>query len=297
MFLVYFSIFFAAFLLSRALFKPAISLSYKVGAIDTPNNRKIHTRATARGGGLTFFVAFTVILLMLPIDVNFKVALALGGTTTFLIGFWDDATSLSPFQKLAGQFLGAAVYIILRGEMGIAEGAMILFWLVFIGNSINLSDGIDGLASGITASQSICLAALGLIVGNLDVWVCSLLLLGAILGFLPRNFPNAKIFMGDGGALFLGFTLGALSSDLVANAPSPILVLSVYLIFRMPNADAVSSFVRRAIKRKNPFSADRGHFHHRLLDWGFSKECTALALTTATLFLGFVGVLIALMGI
>ena len=294
MFLVYFSIILASFFLSRALFVPALALSYKVGAIDTPNERKIHTKSTARGGGLTFFVAFTLLLLIMPIENHFKVALAIGGTTTFLVGLWDDAASLSPFQKLAGQLLGAVVYIILKGQMTITESVLTLIWIVFIGNAINLSDGLDGLASGITGAQALCLSALSVMLGNSNVLLCSLLLLGAILGFIPRNFPNAKIFMGDCGALFLGFTLGALSSELISASPSPILVLSVYLIFRMPSADAVVSFARRAIKGKNPFSADRGHFHHRLLSWGFSKECAALALITATMFFGFVGVLIAL---
>lgn len=282
----------AAFLLSHSLFAPALALSHKIKALDMPNQRKIHTQVIARGGGFMFFAPFVILVLIMPLESSFKIGLAIGGTVTFLVGFWDDAISLSPFQKLAGQSLGAAVYILIRGSSGILSGIALFCWLVFLENAINLCDGLDGLASGISASQSVCLFAISIFFRNFDALVCLTLLLGVILGFLPRNFPNAKIFMGDCGALFLGFVLGALSAELILGGPWAILVLSAYLIFRIPIADATFSFFRRAVRRKNPFAADQGHFHHRLLAWGFTKECATLALITATLFFGLLGVLL-----
>lgn len=292
MLIVYLLMVLAAFLLSLALFSPSLTLSYVTGALDVPNERKTHTSTMARGGGLAFFVTFTVLIFSLPIDTNFKIALTVGGFTTFLIGLWDDIINLSPFQKLAGQSAGALAYIALSGNTGLMESILTFGWIVFIGNAINLCDGLNGLAGGISSSQSLCIATLALILGNSSVLLCSLLLLGAILGFLPRNFPQAKIFMGDCGALFLGFTLGALSSELMMKFPSPILALSLYLVFIMPITDAIASFFRRIIHGKNPFAADKGHFHHRLIDRNFSKECATLALVSASLLFGLLGIII-----
>lgn len=284
----------AAFLLSLLLFSPSLAFSNITGALDVPNERKMHASTIARGGGLSFFVTFTVLMLLLPIDTNFKIALTIGGFTTFLIGLWDDIINLSPFQKLAGQSAGALAYILLNENTGFVQSILTFCWIVFIGNAINLCDGLNGLAGGIGSSQVLCIVTLALILDNSSVLLCSLLLLGAILGFLPRNFPQAKIFMGDCGALFLGFTLGALSSELIIESPSLTLAISIYLIFRMPIADTIYSFFRRIINGKNPFTADKGHFHHRLIDWDFSKECATLALISASLLFGLAGIILTI---
>jgi UDP-GlcNAc:undecaprenyl-phosphate GlcNAc-1-phosphate transferase len=164
------------------------------------------------------------------------------------------------------------------------------FWIVFLTNAINLCDGLDGLASSISSEQALCLTILALIFKNYDVFLCSLLLFASALGFLPRNFPKAKIFMGDCGALFLGFTLACLSSKLVLESQSIACMISTLLIFRIPILDTTQSFLRRLIARKNPFSADKGHFHHQLIKSGFTKECTTLLLLTLSLLFGFIGV-------
>lgn len=293
MFIIPFSIIVGAFLLSYSLFLPSIALSYRVGAIDLPNARKTHAIPTARAGGFAFFIAFISLLPLLPMDVDMKTPLIWGGTAIFLVGFLDDTISLYPFQKLTGQLAAASIYIALGNENNIIIKALTFLWIIYLCNAINLSDGLNGLAGGITASQSICLGVLAIILQNTGVMWCALLLLGVILGFLPRNFPHAKIFMGDCGALFLGFILAALSSRLVFESGSIICLFSTLLIFRVPTYDTNLSIIRRLIKRKNPFKADKGHFHHHLLRWGFSKECAALALVTASLFFGLVGILIA----
>ena len=158
-------------------------------------------------------------------------------------------------------------------------------------NAVNLTDGLDGLAGGVCASQSLCLAVLSLILGNKDAFLCSLLLLGVILGFLPHNFPRAKIFMGDCGSLFLGFVLACISGRLFSDNPSILCAISILLIFRVPSYDTIFSFTRRILKGRNPFYADRGHFHHRLIALGFSKECTTLALVTLSLAFGLLGII------
>lgn len=286
-----------AFFTSLALFYPSVRLANTVGAIDFPNERKIHARPTARLGGLTFFAPFCILLPFLPIDSGLKISLITGGTVIFAVGLLDDTVNLSPFAKLSGQFLASAFYLFFtfNQEDSIYNkifGIITLFWLIFITNATNLCDGLDGLAGGIASTQAFCLSVIALILESYDVLLCSSLLLFGILGFLPRNVPPAKIFMGDCGSLFLGFILSALSIRLVYESQSIVALLAIPLVFRVPTADAIQSFFRRIIKRKNPFMADKGHFHHKLLDMGFSKECAALALITVSLFFGFISIII-----
>ena len=289
----YFLLTLTAFLLSYSLFFPSLALSYRLGAIDMPNARKLHSFPVARGGGFAFFIAFSGLLALSHIDFELKISLLLGGGAIFTVGFLDDTVTLSPFQKLVGEFGAAAIYIFASGEKGFVESILTFAWIIFLTNAINLTDGLNGLAGGICASESLCLAVISLIFGNFEVLLCSILLLGATLGFLPRNFPRAKIFMGDCGALFLGFTLAALSSRLVFESGSIVCLLAILLVFRVPTYDTNFSIIRRLIKRKNPFKADKGHFHHHLLRWGFSRECATLALVTVSLVFGLVGIVIA----
>ena len=172
-----------------------------------------------------------------------------------------------------------------------------LIWIIFLINATNFIDGIDGLASGISSSQALCISVISLICNNIDIFLCSILILGATLGFIPRNFPKAKIFMGDCGALFLGFVQSVLSSRIVLESESILCIISILLVFRIPIYDASFSIIRRLIKRKNPFKADKEHFHHKLLIHGFSKECTTLLLVTFSLLFGFLGVLLLLFDI
>ena len=285
-------------LLSYLMFVPSLVLSHALGAIDYPSKRKIHSKPTARGGGFAVFCSFTLFLIILPLDIGLKIPIALSATTIFLIGFFDDVIDLSPFTKLLGQLFALSIYYLisesLNYKMSAMEGIFSAVWIIFITNATNLLDGLDGLAGGVCASETLCLAVISILWRNNSVLLCSLLLLGAILGFLPRNFPHAKIFMGDCGALFLGFTLGILSSRLAIESNSIICILALLLVFRIPIYDTNLSIIRRLIKRKNPFKADKGHFHHLLLKHGFTKECASLALITASLLFGFLGVIISL---
>lgn len=289
----YFLLFVFSFFISYALFLPSLALSYKIGAVDYPAGRKMHLIPTARAGGFAFFIAFSSLMAFLEIDVELKYSLLIGGAIMFTIGLIDDARPLLPIQKLTGEALAAALFVCFVPRDSAFMGIFSFAWIIFLTNATNLCDGLNGLAGGICASQALCLAVISLILDNSDVLVCSLILSGAILGFLPHNFPNAKIFMGDCGALFLGFTLAALSSRLLVDGVGVLIPLSFFFVFRIPIFDTVTSIVRRAAKGKNPLSADRGHLHHKLLDMSFSKECAALLLVAAALLFGLVGVLIA----
>lgn len=285
-------------LISYFLFPTSLNISRMAGAIDYPSSRKSHITPTARGGGLTFFIAFSIILLMSPIIPSYKIPLLFGGITIFVVGFLDDTLSLSPFSKLAGQFLAISVYFftseLLGYNISIFQSILSSIWIIFITNAVNIIDGLDGLASGVCSSEAMCLAVMSFFFENNNVFLCSILLLGAILGFIPRNFPKAKIFMGDCGALFLGFTLAVLSSRLVIESNNIIYFFSIMLVFRIPTYDTNISIIRRLIHRKNPFKADKEHLHHLLIKHGFTKECATLAIVTVSLFFGFLGIIISL---
>ena len=286
-----------AFLLSFIMFRPSLALSNRVGAIDFPSERKIHSQPMARAGGFSFFVSFSVCLLVSPTDPLLKSPLILGSGIVFLVGFLDDTVNLSPFIKLSGQFLALAVYHfsseLIGNEIPTFSAILISIWVIFITNAVNIIDGLDGLAGGVCCSQALCLVAISLIWGNKSILLCSLILLAAIMGFLPHNFPRAKIFMGDCGALFLGFALAIFSSKLIIDSKSIFCLLAILLIFCVPSYDTIFSFTRRIIKGKNPFRADRGHLHHRLLSCGFSKECATLMLVTISLLFGLLGIIIS----
>lgn len=292
--ILYFAVGLGVFLLSFVLFKPSLLLARAVGAIDIPKGRKMHSRPTARVGGFAFFVAFILFLPLLPIRAEIKVELLLGGGIMFLVGFFDDALQLSPFVKLCGQLLAATVYLLSADfHMHAIYSIILLFWIVFITNAINLIDGLDGLAGGVSCSIALALSVISMIFGSYDITLASLLLLFAILGFLPRNIPPARIFMGDCGALTLGFLLASLSARLIFESRSLLCWISVVLQFRLPSTDTVQCFIRRLISGKSPFAADRGHFHHKLLQHGFTPECASLLLITASLLLGLLSIAIA----
>lgn len=244
-----------------------------------------------------FFLAFSLCLIIFPINLNLKLSLLLSGTFIFLVGFLDDAINIFPFMKLSGQFLALAIYHFISEFLGynipIYIDIAIALWIIFITNATNIIDGLDGLAGGVCASESLCLCIVALAFGEMDITICSFFLLAAIVGFLPHNFPKAKIFMGDCGALFLGFSLSILSARLIVESQSTIYLLSTILIFLVPIYDTSFSIFRRLIKKQNPFKADKKHFHHMLLQHGFTKECASLLLITISLLFGLFGIVIS----
>ena len=284
------------FAISYIMFVPSLKISEATGAIDIPSKRKVHSVPTARAGGLSLFVAFSLCLLISSVDISLKIPLLLGSAVIFVVGFLDDTVTLSPFMKLSGQFLSLAVYHFSSELLGynppVWESILMSAWIILITNATNIIDGLDGLAAGVCASQSLCLLVIALVLENFEIFICLFALLGAILGFIPRNFPKAKIFMGDCGALFLGFTLGVLSARISFQSHNMTCAIAILIVFRLPIYDAKSSIARRLIRGKNPFRADKGHFHHQLLRRGFTKECATLLLITVSLLFGFIGILV-----
>ncbi len=283
----------------------------RIGAIDVPNHRKVHTRIMPRMGGLAIYASFTVgLLLLMPWlpegtlshhDRNLIGALLTGGTLIVLLGSLDDKFDLSAKLKLLIQ-IGAACIVVFGfdvkinllnvpfGESMQPLGEWIsipltIFWIVGVTNAINLIDGLDGLAAGVSAIAIGTILVMGIIMGNSAVILLSTVLLGGIIGFLFFNFHPAKIFMGDSGSLFLGFALATLSmlgfkQITVVSFVTPLLIIGV------PLSDTFFAIVRRWIHKKPIFAPDKGHLHHCLQQLGFSHRTTVLIIYGIAAFFG-----------
>ena len=170
-----------------------------------------------------------------------------------------------------------------------------VFWVVGITNTINLIDGIDGLAAGISAIASISLMFVAHRLQHEEMAVLAAILAGGCLGFLPYNFNPAKIFMGDTGALFLGFTLSYLAIEGVMKSVAMITILIPVLILGVPVFDTTFAMIRRKLSGKSISEADKGHLHHRLLRHGFNQKQTVLALYGVSIVFGIIGNIVSTM--
>lgn len=284
-----------------------IRLAHKTGALDQPEARKIHREPTPLLGGLAVFFAFwvTVALVLLFTGAERQLmGLFAGSSVILLLGFLDDLKGLSYKIKFGGQFAAALILIAynIRIEfITLPFGDMIflgpwiavpltLLWVVGVTNAVNLIDGIDGLATGVSAIAAVVMFSL--MWGEFPVLaVLSLVLAGAALGFLPHNFNPARIFLGDTGSLFLGFMLAAFSITGVTKQATLTTVAIPLLIFGLPITDTFYAIWRRFRSRQPLFKADNGHIHHRLLDLGLSTRQAVLVLYCGSIYFGLSAIL------
>ena len=285
-------------------------LAFKVEAVDIPkDNRRMHKKPIPFLGGVAIYIAVVVgILLYMPLDNSTTISILIGGSIIMISGLIDDFKDLSPKKKLLFQIL-AGIILIMGGieiktltyplptkdastliQLGILSIPVTLFWIVGITNTINLIDGIDGLSAGVATISSITLMVVARKLGDPETIILSGILAGACLGFLPYNFNPAKIFMGDAGALFLGFMLAGISIEGVMKSAATIAVVVPILILGIPIFDTTFAIIRRLAKGQNPMQADKGHLHHRLLRRGFSVRNTVLILYGVSMFFGVAAV-------
>ncbi|WP_166243589.1 glycosyltransferase family 4 protein [Paenibacillus turpanensis] len=302
--------FVAALILALVLTPVVKRFAILVGAVDAPNHRKVHTRIMPRLGGLAIFLSFAAaFFIILPVleQYNAKVAwgLLLGGAVVVLVGALDDKMDLSPKVKLLGQLI-AAVIVVSFGvkielvnlpfgdyiPVGWLSIPLTIFWIVGVTNAINLIDGLDGLAAGVSAIATGTTLVLALMMGNFTVVLLCAVLLGSILGFLFFNFHPAKIFMGDSGALFLGFSLATLSVLGFKQATLFSFVVPL-LILGVPLSDTFFAIVRRKVNKLPISVADKNHLHHCLLQLGLSHRNTVLVIYGIALFFGAMAVLLS----
>lgn len=276
--------------------------AFMVGAIDKPNHRKVHTRIMPRMGGLAIYlgfigaffavVAFLPESFMEPRHLNLIKAVLVGGTVIIVTGALDDRFELSAKIKLLFQIIAACI-VVIGFDVRITfvsvpfDGSnmahvvewigipITILWIVGVTNAINLIDGLDGLAAGVSGIAIGTILIMAILTGMEPVILLSALLLGSIVGFLKYNFHPAKIFMGDSGSLFLGFCLAMLSLISFKQVTLVSFVIPL-LIIGVPLSDTFFAIIRRLVNHKPIFGADKGHLHHRLQDLGFSHRKTVL---------------------
>ncbi|MBT9546187.1 MAG: undecaprenyl/decaprenyl-phosphate alpha-N-acetylglucosaminyl 1-phosphate transferase [Candidatus Sericytochromatia bacterium] len=295
--------------LSADLLVPVVrSFAYKVGKVDKPGTRKIHTNPIPRMGGIAICLGFFISLLgieylrpgyfsLLPSEWK---GIVLGGILIFIVGLIDDLFDMPAKIKLLGQIAAASVAFWFGVKLSFISNpmgglilfpdwlsfALTVFWLVAITNTINLIDGLDGLAGGVSTIAGITLFMLALERNQGLSALIAIALVGGTMGFLRYNFNPAKIFMGDCGSLFLGFMLGSLSLTGAMKVAATVAVFLPILILGIPIFDTAFAIVRRLVTRKPIFQADRGHLHHRLLNIGLSQRRAVLLIYGFSTFLG-----------
>lgn len=305
-----------AFLISFSSTPMVMSLAHKVNAIDVPKDaRRVHKKPTPLMGGLAIFYGFLISVVCFATIDREVMGILIGCAIIVATGAVDDMSNMKPTVKLVCQILAASVVIFsgvriehfanplsrwIGGPYIVMDFwvscAVTMVWIVGICNAVNLIDGLDGLAVGVSSIASIALLALTLISENLNVAIITAAVAGACFGFLPYNYNPAKIFMGDTGALFLGFILACISVQGMLKMSAVITFAVPILILGLPIFDTMFAILRRVFTGRSPMQADRGHLHHRLLDMGFSQRRVVTILYTLTAVLCMTAVVISIKG-
>jgi UDP-GlcNAc:undecaprenyl-phosphate GlcNAc-1-phosphate transferase len=294
-----FSAFLVALVITMALIPPLMRVAERLSVVDTPNERKVHTGTIPRIGGMAMVVGACVpIILWLP--HNTTVMAFLSSLLILLVfGAWDDSKELDYRLKFLGQFLAVFV-IIFWGKVGIvvfpfAGMGPVSAWLsipvtvvflVGVTNAVNLSDGLDGLAAGVTLLSLGAVAILAKLVNDQTIITACFVVAGAIVGFLRYNTYPARIFMGDTGSQFLGFTIGVLAVMLTQQVNTALNPWLPLFLVGLPIVDTVFAMTRRISEGRSPFAADKGHMHHRLLAMGLAHyEAVSVSYIAQLVFL------------
>lgn len=255
----------------------SIRLSERYRIMDAPGGRKQHKGSIPRGSGVVFWVGYLLLALLLFGIIKEIRIIATGATLVFLLGYMDDMKGLSAGGRLIGHF-AASLLVVAFAPFPPLLKVLLLFWIAGGISAFNLIDGMNGLALVVFFITTL----FGMALGRLLWWVP----LGAMaLGMFFWNFPVARTFLGDGGSTLLGFLcMSQLSMDcgvLFAKTSVPVLFAVLFLIGGVPFIDTAVSILRRLLSGKSPFTPDRGHIHHRLLDKGVSQTAVLLLLSAA----------------
>ena len=313
-------------LAATAVITPLVCrMAIKLGHFDEPDGeRRVHSEPTPRIGGvaiylgfmLALFVTLNVALLNNAViskyldtpDLARVIGLLFGGTLMMGVGLWDDVMGMRARNKFIAQFVVAAIAVLFYGftiyhlrlphfgfvELGWFGIPFSLFWYLGMVNAINFLDGLDGLVAGYTVIAAVALTVISLFKGQYLVAITTCAIGGAAAGFLPYNYNPARIFMGDGGSLFVGFvlaTVGVMGTEKQAVAISLLVPL---LILALPILDTAKVIARRLHKGAPLSGADREHVHHQLLDLGLSQRQAVLLIYAVCGVLGVVAIVLSL---
>lgn len=294
------------FIVSLILVPVAKKLATYIGALDIPNKRKIHKVPIPRMGGLAIYGAFIVGYMLYGEITTQMLSILIGSFIILLIGIFDDIKPIKARYKFLVQII-AALIVVIYGQIyfnqitflgvhlqfnQIVSYILSTFFIVAISNAINLIDGLDGLAGGISTIYFLTISIIAIVLnkmGGLDI-ILSLIMLGSTLGFLVFNFPPAKIFMGDSGSLFLGFMISiiALLGFKVATLTSLVIPITILAI---PIFDTVLAIFRRLLKGESIGTPDKEHFHHQLLKLRFSPRVSILIIYLISIIFSAISIL------
>lgn len=290
-----------AAVIAAALTWPVRALAFKLGAVAKPGGRRIHQKPTAQAGGLAIYVGFwaAILILVRPLPDGI-IGMLVGSLVLLVICLVDDIKNLPAVPRLFGQF--AVALIAYYGGVRIEgltsplsaiggyhyvslewfSAPLTILWIMGITNAMNWLDGLDGLVAGVAAMAGLTVMVGAATTGSPLVAIAGGAVAGACLGFLPFNFNPAKIFMGDTGAMFLGYILACISVIGPFKSTTAIAVLVPLLVLGVPIFDTTTAIARRLREGRSPLSADRGHIHHRLIDSGMSVRQAVLTIYLLT---------------
>ena len=290
------------------------SLAFKVGAVDVPkDNRRMHDHPIPRMGGLAIFFGFILsVLLYVQMTPQLR-GMLLGGVIIVVLGIFDDIYALGAKFKLVIQIVAALAAVLSGNVIQIISNPNVLspnpwwdlgwlsypatvLWIVAITNAVNLIDGLDGLACGVSTISALTMLVISLAVADAPVAIVMAALAGGCIGFLPYNLNPAKIFMGDTGSTFLGFILAVTSIQGLFKFYTIISFAVPFLMLGLPIFDTCFAFIRRIAHGQSPMHPDRSHVHHRLIDMGFNQKQAVAVLYIISAILGLCAVVLTTSG-
>ena len=303
----------ASTLLSFLLTPPVKRLAHKIGAVDIPKDeRRMHKQPIPRLGGLAIFSGCVIALLTFAqISLQLR-GILIGAVIIVAVGIMDDIRPLSAGVKLILQIVSSLIAVghgvlipaianpfPFGGEywyFGIWSIPITVIWIVAVTNSVNLIDGLDGLAAGVSTIGALTMLIISLLMGDVAMATICAALVGACTGFIPYNMNPAKIFMGDTGSTFLGYMLATISVLGLFKFHAVISFVVPFIILGLPIYDTTSAFTRRILRGQNPMTADRSHTHHKLIDMGMNQKQAVATLYLISCVLGLCAVMIVSSG-
>ena len=304
-----------AAVLSYFFTPPVKNFAHKVGAIDVPKDaRRMHKKPIPRLGGLAIYGGFLCSILIFGQLDETMLCVLLGAAIIVALGIFDDVLALGAKLKFVVQIVAAAIPVCIGDlqiglftnlnplsdtpfvHLGILAVPVTIIWIVGITNAVNLIDGLDGLAVGVSSIAAITMLAVALLTGNMPIAITMAALAGACIGFMPYNLNPAKIFMGDTGSTFLGYMLATVSIMGLFKFYAVISFAVPFLILGLPIFDTANAIIRRVAAGRSPMSPDRGHVHHKLIDMGFNQKQAVAILYAISATLGLTAVVLTSSG-
>jgi len=311
--LLYLAAFACAFAIALATTPFAKKVAFRLGAVQAPRARDMHKKPMPRMGGIAIVIGFIATTAIMTIFIPYFRTLefagfAAGAIIIAITGAVDDVRELKSTTKLIVQIIVAVIVVAvgirieivmwpITAYLQVFSIPITIFWVIGMTNAVNLIDGLDGLAAGVSAIGALCLMVLCILSGSPLAVVLSATLAGSCLGFLPRNFNPAEVFMGDAGALFIGYVLAVSSIMGVFKGYTLLAILVVFFALCLPIFDTIFAVIRRIYKTRKLSSwkdADRGHMHHRLIDAGFGQKQSVILMYGLSTVTAIIAIVIAM---